>query len=178
MKLYSPLRATENTVRDTASGFRSQHAPAFVKCSFQSTVECPNSLNHSRCATRLLPQKKKKSWLISAVQVPAIAIKKKKEKKKKKKKKGKGRRRRGRKFPARAIFFIFSFLSPFLLAESSAQSRSEILFSNESTCEEGRRRRDKRMRRGLKFAFRRNASYRATKRERERERERREDSVR
>jgi len=58
------------------------------KIHFESTVECPNSLNHSRCATRLLPQKeKKKSWLISAVQVRAIAIKKKKKRKKKEKKK-------------------------------------------------------------------------------------------
>jgi len=88
------------------------------KIHFESTVECPNSLNHSRCATRLLPQKeKKKSWLISAVQVRAIAIKKKKKRKKKKRKKKKRKRKEIPRALQRAIFFysFFSFSPRFIL---------------------------------------------------------------
>jgi len=133
MKLYSPLRA--RNVREMQLVDLQLAACASIrKIHFESTVECPNSLNHSRCATRLLPQKeKKKSWLISAVQVRAIAIKKKKKEKKRKEKR---RRRRGRKFPARcnvqSFFILSSLFPPVLSSDSSLISRSEILFSNES----------------------------------------------
>jgi len=59
-----------------------------------------------------LPQKKKKSWLISAVQVRAIAIKK-KEKKKKKKKERKGKKKKRKEIPRACDLFYF-FL-PFYL---------------------------------------------------------------